>query len=287
MSIDTETISRRAVLGGVAGLGFAFGAGRLFTGSAVAYTQQAAAGGSGGLLVYWRETVNGGVTESSLPSTGDGSQPTGPVVDLTNAQPGDRGALAVGLALGEDVESSARVWMALVPRGPTPYAENGINEPERKAGDVTPDVGELQEYVHVDVWYDDGFFGLGGCDGEYNSLAETAVASGTFAEVADALADGVPITVPSPVVLEWWRGQHGPAARLLDGMVVEPLSFKLAQVAGGALAKVPKIDRAPSVIDAVVVASAAQRADVVYTGDVEDLQRVSVAAFPSVRILGI
>jgi len=102
-----------------------------------------------------------------------------------------------------------------------------------------------------------------------------------------ALADGVPITVPSPVVLEWWRGQHGPAARLLDGMVVEPLSFKLAQVAGGALAKVPKIDRAPSVIDAVVVASAAQRADVVYTGDVEDLQRVSVAAFPSVRILGI
>jgi len=193
MSIDTETISRRAVLGGVAGLGFAFGAGRLFTGSAVAYTQQAAAGGSGGLLVYWRETVNGGVTESSLPSTGDGSQPTGPVVDLTNAQPGDRGALAVGLALGEDVESSARVWMALVPRGPTPYAENGINEPERKAGDVTPDVGELQEYVHVDVWYDDGFFGLGGCDGEYNSLAETAVASGTFAEVADALADGVPV----------------------------------------------------------------------------------------------
>ena len=102
-----------------------------------------------------------------------------------------------------------------------------------------------------------------------------------------AVARDVRVTVPTAVVLEWWRGQRGPAARLLDGLQVEPLSFELARLAGEALAKIPKGRRRPSLIDAVVVASAAQRGDVVYTSDVEDLSRVSRAAFPSVRVLGI
>ena len=99
-----------------------------------------------------------------------------------------------------------------------------------------------------------------------------------------ALADGVRVTVPSAVVLEWWRNQRGPAARIVDRVSVEPLSLALARIAGGALAA---CGRGPSIVDAVVVASAAQRGDLVYTSDVDDLERVRDVAFPAVRILGV
>jgi hypothetical protein len=90
------------------------------------------------------------------------------------------------------------------------------------------------------------------------------------------------ITVPSVVVVEWWRGQRGPASRLLDYVTVEPLSYRLSRVAGEALAKVP----GASVTDAVVMASAAQRGDIVYTSDMDDLSRLA-AYFPGVRLLSV
>lgn len=91
-----------------------------------------------------------------------------------------------------------------------------------------------------------------------------------------------PITVPSVVVAEWWRGQRGPIARLLDGVIVEPIDERLARIAGRALVETG----GSNAIDALVVASAAQRGDVIYTSDVGDLTRLA-AYFPSVRILGV
>ena len=77
------------------------------------------------------------------------------------------------------------------------------------------------------------------------------------------------ITVPAPVVLEWWRGQHGPAATLLSSIgTVEPLTHRLARIAGAGLEAV----RGSSAIDAAVMASAAQRGDEVYTSDFDDLE---------------
>lgn len=96
-----------------------------------------------------------------------------------------------------------------------------------------------------------------------------------------ALAYAVPITVPAPVVVEWWRGQRGPIGRLLDAVHVEPLTEELARIAGAALAATGP---GPSVVDAVVMASAAQRGDRVYTADIADLERLTVA-LPSVRLL--
>jgi len=93
---------------------------------------------------------------------------------------------------------------------------------------------------------------------------------------------GLRITVPAPVVVEWWRGQRGPVARLLDGLHVEPLDLELAKVAGEALAAA----KGPSVVDAVVMASAASRGDHVLTGDVAHFDRLR-RAFPSVRVLGL
>lgn len=101
--------------------------------------------------------------------------------------------------------------------------------------------------------------------------------------VAEARLRGELITVPSPVVVEWWRGQQGAAAGLLAAFDVELLDEPLARVAGLALGHVGK---GPSATDAVVMASAARRGDIVLTGDVDDLGALQ-AVFPGVRILRV
>ena len=97
-----------------------------------------------------------------------------------------------------------------------------------------------------------------------------------------AMKDGVPITVPVAVIIEWWRGQTDVRARILGGVRVEPLHTTLAQIAGEALAAVGSA----SPVDAVVMASAALRGDVVYTSDVTDLERLR-RYFRSVRVLAV
>jgi predicted nucleic acid-binding protein len=91
------------------------------------------------------------------------------------------------------------------------------------------------------------------------------------------------ITVPTPVVVEWWRGQRGPIAKLIEDFVVEPLSESLARLAGEALGRCAT---GPSPTDAVVMASAAQRGDLVLTGDIGDLTKLQ-SSFPAVRLLSV
>jgi len=91
----------------------------------------------------------------------------------------------------------------------------------------------------------------------------------------------VPV-VPADVVLEWWRGRTDRREAILELVNVEPLSEKLARVAGEALAAVP----GATPVDAVVMASAASRGDVVLSSDVSDLDRLR-RYFPGVRVLGV
>lgn len=97
-----------------------------------------------------------------------------------------------------------------------------------------------------------------------------------------ALARDQPITVPADVVAEWWRGRTDLREDILASVDVEPLTVTLAKVAGEALAAV----RGATVVDAVVMASAASRGDVVYSSDVDDLERLR-RHFPGVRVLGV
>lgn len=90
------------------------------------------------------------------------------------------------------------------------------------------------------------------------------------------------ITVPSPVITEWWRVGSDHRDAIVAAVRIEPLSERLAKLAGEALASV----RGSTAIDAIVMASAAQRGDVVYTSDVDDLQTLA-AYFRAVRVLGI
>jgi predicted nucleic acid-binding protein len=72
------------------------------------------------------------------------------------------------------------------------------------------------------------------------------------------------ITIPAAVVSEWWRGAHG---ALLESATLEPLSIELAKRAGLLLARTGRANA----VDAIVVASAAQRGDLVATSDQSDL----------------
>jgi len=98
-----------------------------------------------------------------------------------------------------------------------------------------------------------------------------------------AFADGVPITVPWVVVAEWWRSRSRDRDRILAGVRVEVPDVLLAKAAGEALAHVGS---GPSIVDAIVMASAARRGDIVYTADVDDLMQLQ-AVFRAVRVLSV
>jgi predicted nucleic acid-binding protein len=94
-----------------------------------------------------------------------------------------------------------------------------------------------------------------------------------------ARALGVLPVVPADVVAEWWRGRSDLREDILASVVIEPLGERLARLAGECLAKVS----GATTVDAIVMASAAQRGDAVYTSDVGDLERLR-AFFPGVRV---
>jgi predicted nucleic acid-binding protein len=100
--------------------------------------------------------------------------------------------------------------------------------------------------------------------------------------VERALARDQPITVPADVVAEWWRGRTDLRDSILETTDVEPLTEALAKIAGEALAAV----RGATLVDAIVMASAASRSDIVYTSDIEDLERLR-RRFPGVRVLRV
>ena len=96
-----------------------------------------------------------------------------------------------------------------------------------------------------------------------------------------AMEDRVTITVPAAALVEWWRGRTDARDRILAGVRLESLHPKLACLAGEALAAV-----SASPVDAMVMASAALRGDVVYTSDVADLEALR-RYFPAVRVLSV
>jgi predicted nucleic acid-binding protein len=101
------------------------------------------------------------------------------------------------------------------------------------------------------------------------------------AVLARIAARQLPVTIPAVVVAEWYRGQRDWRRVLALAKWVEPTTEALARVAGAAL----RATAGRNAIDAIVMASAAQRGDVVYTSDVRDFQELA-RAFPDVRVLG-
>jgi hypothetical protein len=95
-----------------------------------------------------------------------------------------------------------------------------------------------------------------------------------------AIDDGRSVTVPAIVLAEWWRGRSARRLHILDALDIEPTTATISRSAGEAIAAVPEA----TVVDAIVMASAALRGDAVFTSDIDDLQRLQ-RHFPSVRVL--
>ncbi|MEM1035064.1 MAG: hypothetical protein AAGN82_32290, partial [Myxococcota bacterium] len=66
------------------------------------------------------------------------------------------------------------------------------------------------------------------------------------------------------------------------GCIVERMDESLAEAVGETLADV----RGASLVDAAVMTSAAKRGDVVFTSDIEDLERLQ-RRFPTVRLVRV
>jgi hypothetical protein len=98
--------------------------------------------------------------------------------------------------------------------------------------------------------------------------------------VERALERGLLIRVPSVCVAEWWRKRTDRRDAILDALEVIHTDDALMKIAGEALAAVPEA----STIDTIVMAAAARRGGVIYTSDVDDLERLR-QVFPSVRVL--
>ena len=96
-----------------------------------------------------------------------------------------------------------------------------------------------------------------------------------------AIARRLRISVPAAVVAEWWRGGSR-QAEILKAFEVESMTERIARSAGEALAAVP----GATVVDAIVMASAAARGGVVYTSDFDDLSRLC-GHFREVRVLSV
>lgn len=93
---------------------------------------------------------------------------------------------------------------------------------------------------------------------------------------------GIPVTVPWVVVAEFWRGRTDRRDAILRSVDIEAPSIALAKSAGNALASVKRA----GTVDAIVMASAGARGDVIYTSDLEDLSLLQ-GHFPGVRLLAV
>ena len=189
--MSQRKFSRRKILratgGGLGAFALLGGAHTAMATEQVDYNQQTIVEGTDvDIRVAWKETYNGAVVERQDSPT---DRPdSNPVVTQGNLMPGDSGRVAFGVVLNEGTSNvdSAEVELRIVP-GPEGFTENGITEPERKAGDTTPLVGELQNAVDVTVWRDAGMLETlpyGACDGE-ESFGEGILAEGTLAEVTN------------------------------------------------------------------------------------------------------
>lgn len=92
------------------------------------------------------------------------------------------------------------------------------------------------------------------------------------------------LTAPAVVIAEWWRERQWGAARWLDAVEIEPVDEALARIAGEVLGEL-RLGREHT-IDAIVMASAAQRGDTLYTSDFDDMARLATR-FPGVRVLRV
>jgi len=188
---DYPEPTRRSVLtsvgaAGVGGYGFLRFRGASTAGDGGEYTNYTLANTHGPqLLVGWYSTYNGHL-RSGAPTDGDAWKYDAteeyvdgvdavladhPAVDIGNLLPGDSGTLSVGLFITPDSDPG-RVWMRL---------DSGAGS-------------QLSEAIELEVWYDTGIFGIGGCQGAENGpTIDTITPPGATLADSGSLSEGIEI----------------------------------------------------------------------------------------------
>lgn len=123
----------------------------------------------------------------------DGSVPT--VFDLDDVKPGDEGELTTSLHL---CGNPAYLWLRTTETADADGPEDGsmptLTEPEVVAGDDGDGAfagGELDDYLHVEVWYDTD------CDNRYDD-SETVLYRGSLDGFLRLAASGYPLAPSRP-----------------------------------------------------------------------------------------
>ncbi|WP_340098333.1 hypothetical protein [Salinibaculum salinum] len=115
---------------------------------------------------------------------------TGPVLSVGNVLPGDAGTLVIGLEVVDSDDFIAEpldIWVQTRLRADS---EGSLTDPEIDAGDVTPDDGELDEELFVELWRDGA--PLGSCNGHKDfteSLEAPIVARSPMSDAFGAASD--------------------------------------------------------------------------------------------------
>jgi len=109
--------------------------------------------------------------------------------------------------------------------------------------------------------------------------------SRTAGRIRRAALKGRRVTVPAPCVVQAWRGgpRNAKLARLMAGVTFEVLDLELARAAGVLLGRAGLDDA----VDAVVIAGAHRRGDVVLTGDPGHLELLAAAAGGRATVLAL
>ena len=92
----------------------------------------------------------------------------------------------------------------------------------------------------------------------------------------------------TPIIAEWWRGRSDVRDRIKTAITLIPFPVRAAEAAGVALGHIRgERDRAKLSVDVMVMAFAATMGGaLVYTSDLDDLQKLS-RYFPEVRLLRV
>jgi hypothetical protein len=199
--------------------------------------------GDSHLRVDWKEWYNGRPVERQDTPTQRGADDRG-VLAFPNILPGDHGRVTIGLsteASGEGTDPPAVEVLIRIREPPGTRRENGRNEPEEKAGDGSPDTGELQEFLQLEIWYDTGIQVTntpvyGYCDAEEN-LGDSTFLSGSLAELSTVGTD-------QTLANETWRSLDTDASNPVgSGACLRPDEAMCLTVEWSIAGNVPNVNR--------------------------------------------
>lgn len=158
----------------------------------------------------------------SLALNVDGSHTADAKFNVAGMKPGDQPSGSWTLANTGNINGYVDIENITVSN-----AENGINDAEAAAGDTTASVGELQNVVNINLYYD--------VDGNgWWSTGDISIYNGLVKDMPSHFETNQPLNAGSNVKvqarLDWWNTPNDNLAQT-DSMTID-LTFELAQTTG-------------------------------------------------------